>query len=172
MSSVNGEVAFWRQSKSGDRVDQIGVRLASTRATRTRSSLQRLFSLFPAIYTLTSYLENLSLAAEAVLEDFIGSMDGKPPQCTYLELRTTPRSTDVMSKREYLKAVLRAMNKHTPDQCNLIVSVGRRMPTEQAMETVDLGLDLFQAGERIAGLDICGNFQAMIFHRLIERLLC
>jgi len=121
------------------------------------------FSLFPAIYALTSNTENVSVATEAVLEDFLGSIDGKPPQCTYLELRTTPRSTDAMTKREYLMAVLKAMNKYTPDQCNLIVSVDWRMSAEQAMEIVELAVDLFKAGERIVGVDLCGDFQVNTF---------
>jgi len=120
------------------------------------------FSLFPAIYALTSNPENVTLAAEAVLEDFLDSADGKPPQCTYLELRTTPRQTDAMTKREYLKAVMKAMEKYTPEQCNLIVSVDWRMSAEQAMETVELAIDLFKAGERIVGIDLCGDFQNAI----------
>jgi adenosine deaminase len=158
------------KSRSGDKANQaIESGLQALENEVILAKITDFFTLFPAIYALTSNPENVSLATEAVLEDFLGSADGKPPQCTYLELRTTPRSTDAMSKREYLKAVLRAMNKYTPDQCNLIVSVDWRMSTEQAMETVDLALDLFQAGERIVGLDICGDFQVMVFQQLIER---
>lgn len=117
------------------------------------------FSLFPAIYALTSTSENVTLATAAVLEDFLISTDGKPPQCTYLELRTTPRCTSSMTKKQYLCAVLQAMGKYTGDQCNLIVSVDWRNTAEEALETVNLAIEFFKTGERVVGLDLCGDFQ-------------
>jgi adenosine deaminase len=121
------------------------------------------FTLFPtAIYALTSTPENVALATKAVLEDFLFPIDGKPPQCTYLELRTTPRSTESMTKMVYLQTVLQAMESFSEAQCNLIVSVDWRMTAEQALETVNLAVELFKAGKRVVGIDLCGDFQVSL----------
>jgi adenosine deaminase len=123
------------------------------------SKITDFFTLFPAIYALTSTPENVAIATRAVLEDFLLPVDGRPPQCTYLELRTTPRSSDSMSKMQYLQAVLGEMDKFPAEQCNLIVSVDWRMSAEQALETVNLAIELFNASRRVVGIDICGDFQ-------------
>jgi adenosine deaminase len=72
------------------------------------------FGLFPAIYALTSNVHSLGLAARAVLNEFLkprpsnSGIDRAPavPQCSYLELRSTPRETEEMSRMEYGKLEL------------------------------------------------------------------
>jgi adenosine deaminase len=67
------------------------------------------FKLFPAIYALTSNVHSLGIATRAVLNEFLkprpSASDIKDapavPQCSYLELRSTPRATDQMTRLEY-----------------------------------------------------------------------
>ncbi|KAF8193305.1 Metallo-dependent hydrolase [Pholiota molesta] len=83
------------------------------------------FHLFPAIYALTSTPEALTRAARAVLSVFL---DGETPQCSYLELRTTPRATESM------------------DESDISPSLDRRM-----------GRRCSKTGRRVVGLDLCGD---------------
>lgn len=54
----------------------------------------------------------------------------EPPQCTYLELRTTPRKNEHMSREQYLDAVLQEIEKYPAEASALIVSLDRRMDSE------------------------------------------
>lgn len=116
--------------------------------------IDNFFHLFPAIYALTSTSEALARAARAVLSVFL---DGDTPQCSYLELRTTPRSTESMNRERYLSVVLDALERYPPDQAGLIISLDRRMGTEVLEECLRLAGKLKKAGRRVVGLDLCGD---------------
>lgn len=109
------------------------------------------FGLFPAIYALTSTPNTLRIATRAVLDSFLSSVDGIPPQCSYLELRTTPRATPHMARREYLLTVLSEISLW--ENVALIVSVDRRMDVMTAVECVDLAIELRDLGHPI----VCVN---------------
>ncbi|KDQ15853.1 hypothetical protein BOTBODRAFT_31311 [Botryobasidium botryosum FD-172 SS1] len=117
------------------------------------------FVIFPkTIYALTSNIPAISRATSAVLESFLSpgvTAPEDPPQCAYLELRTTPRRTP--TRREYLCAVLDEVEKYAASQAALIVSVDRRMAMEDLDECVDLAIVLKQEGRRVVGLDVCGD---------------
>jgi len=85
---------------------------------------------------------------------------GDPPQCAYLELRTTPRQTPDMTRREYLCAVLDEVEKFDPSQAALIASVDRRMTDAEVTECVDITIALKQEGRRVVGIDVCGDPRA------------
>jgi adenosine deaminase len=123
------------------------------------------FQLFPAIYALTSTPEALAKATQAVLSSFLdpqlppqpkilnshhhvstkplsGTNTGVVPtlpaaaQCTYLELRTTPRQTPQMSREVYLRTVLSTISasNYTTSQVSIIASLDRRMSREDVGE--------------------------------------
>lgn len=123
------------------------------------------FSAFKTIYTLISTREALATATRAVLAQFLESSNADPPECTYLELRTTPRSTPTLSATEYLDTVLSEVERYPPNQAALILSLDRRMPahydeTATAItieETIATAVQLKKDGRRVVGVDLCGD---------------
>ncbi|KAH7925686.1 Metallo-dependent hydrolase [Leucogyrophana mollusca] len=117
------------------------------------------FSLFPAIYALTSTPNALATATRAVIEAFLCAQPDRDaiPQCQYLELRTTPRCTPHMSRQAYLSVVLDEIEKFPAAAASLIVSIDRRMSESDVKECVDLAIQLRKGGRRVVGLDLCGD---------------
>ncbi|KAJ7060550.1 Metallo-dependent hydrolase [Mycena amicta] len=115
------------------------------------------FGLFPAIYALTSNPSNMRRATRAVLAQFL---DGPNHWCAYLELRSTPRATDTMTRREYLAAVLDEVERYPVQRAAFIVSLDRRMAAEDLRECVDLACVLRAEGRRVVGIDLCGDPRA------------
>ena len=118
------------------------------------NEIHEFFSLFPAIYALTSTPEALRRATKAVLHEFLG---GTQPQTAYLELRTTPREAPTMTRRSYVMAVLSEVEQYPPDKAALIVSLDRRMDEQVLGECVEIALSLKANGRRIVGVDVCGD---------------
>jgi len=116
--------------------------------------LHDFFGLFPAIYALTSNPPNLARAARAVLREFL---DGDNPQCTYLELRSTPRETPAMSRMDYVRTVLAEVERYPRERAALIVSVDRRMEERVAEECIQIARTLKEEGRRVVGVDLCGD---------------
>ncbi|KAF7290771.1 Metallo-dependent hydrolase [Mycena indigotica] len=115
------------------------------------------FGLFPAIYALTSNTTNMRRATRAVLGQFL---DGTKPWCSYLELRSTPRQTEEMTRKEYLHAVLDEVEQYPSHKAAFIVSLDRRMGVEELKECVDLACSLKSEGRRVVGIDLCGDPRA------------
>ncbi|KAG8220191.1 Metallo-dependent hydrolase [Butyriboletus roseoflavus] len=121
------------------------------------------FSLFPAIYALIATPAALAEATRDVLEAFLieqpppsGFAFQPAPDCSYLELRSTPRKTSHMTREQYLLTVLQEIRAF-PGRAALIVSVDRRMSAAEIEECVDLAIKLHEQGEPIVGLDLCGD---------------
>ncbi|KAG6817283.1 hypothetical protein H0H87_010625 [Tephrocybe sp. NHM501043] len=113
------------------------------------------FTLFPAIYALMSTPLALARGVRAVLSLFL---DGEHPQCTYLELRTTPKETKHMSREEYLRVVLNQLKSQDYNgRVGLIVSMDRRMSQEVLAECVGLAKKLKMEKEPVVGVDLCGD---------------
>lgn len=113
------------------------------------------FNLFPAIYAVTNTPLRLARATTAVLRAFLS---GPIPQCEYLELRTTPRTSPHMTRQKYLEVVLEEIEFHSSaDNAVLIVSLDRRMTDETARECLDLAIKFKQEGRRVVGVDLCGD---------------
>lgn len=112
------------------------------------------FRLFPPIYALTSNPKSLREAARAVLAQFL---DGEHPQCTYLELRSTPRETPAMSRLDYVRSVLDEVERYPKEQAALIVSLDRRMSDDEMKECVQVAKQLKAEGRRVVGIDLCGD---------------
>lgn len=120
------------------------------------------FGLFPAIYALTSTPAALARVTRSVLQLFL---DGPTPECTYLELRSTPRATPHMTRREYVEVVLHEIDHYnqgadengTGAKAALIVSLDRRMDAVVAKECVDIAVSIRKEGRRVVGVDLCGD---------------
>lgn len=118
------------------------------------NEIQDFFGLFPAIYALTSNPPALARAARAVLREFL---DGEKPQCTYLELRSTPRETPAMSRMQYVRTVVDEVERYPRDKAALIVSVNRQMDERVAAECIQIARTLKEEGRRVVGVDLCGD---------------
>lgn len=125
--------------------------------SRALIGLSDVFALFPIIYELTSTPEALRTVTHAVLHSFLEVDDTKSPQCTYLELRTTPRETPYMTRADYLRIVLMEIERYPATQAALIVSLDRRMSSSDIEECVDLAIMLKDSGRRVVGMDLCGD---------------
>ena len=116
------------------------------------------FGLFPAIYALTSTPDALGRAARAVLALFL---DGPDPQCTYLELRSTPRATAAMTRLEYVRVVLDEVDRFNAGggekKAALIVSMDRRMGRDDLKECLNAAVSLKREGRSVVGVDLCGD---------------
>ncbi|KAF7982422.1 hypothetical protein HWV62_28543 [Athelia sp. TMB] len=116
------------------------------------------FGLFPAIYALTSTPEALGRAARAVLEFFL---EGPTPQCSYLELRSTPRATAAMTRLEYVRVVLDEVDRFNggggEKKAALIVSMDRRMGRDDLKECLNAAVSLKREGRSVVGVDLCGD---------------
>jgi len=120
------------------------------------------FRLFPAIYALTSTPAALARATRSVLQLFL---DGPTPECTYLELRSTPRATSYMTRREYVEVVLGEIDLFNQgadgnvreEKAALIVCLDRRMDAGVAKECLDIAISMKKAGRKVVGIDLCGD---------------
>ncbi|KAG8908491.1 hypothetical protein FRB99_005849 [Tulasnella sp. 403] len=144
-----------------EEVDIVQAGLDVLRRGVQLTAISDFFGLFPAIYSLTSNPTALRQAAADVLNAFLDPQEIGgvviPAECAYLELRSTPRQTSQMTRKEYVEAVLDEVEKYPADQAALIVSVDRRMSVQEAHECVDLAIALNEAGRRIVGVDLCGD---------------
>jgi len=134
------------------------------------------FKLFPAIYALISTPDALARATVGVLDAFfLPKKDGSGPECTYLELRTTPRETLYMTREVYLCTVLATIEQYLQTlsplsepighnsprrRISVIVSLDRRMNKEVMDEIVSTVLRLKREGLGIVGIDLCGDPRA------------
>ncbi|KAF8518477.1 Metallo-dependent hydrolase [Gautieria morchelliformis] len=147
-SNINSETLSETVSK-GLEVFERGVEL---------NVIDDFFSLFPAIYALTSTVPALATVTREVLSHFLApGSDGTPSQCQYMELRTTPRKTNHMMRGEYLDTVLNEVEKYSPETAALLISIDRRMSLQDVQECVDLAISLKEQGRRVVGIDLCGD---------------
>ena len=73
-----------------------------------------------------------------------------------------------MTKRNYVQTILSVINeinKRDDIIVRLILSIDRRLSLEQAMETVELAIDLKSSGI-IIGIDMCGNTSGGAFSKI------
>ncbi|CAG9858032.1 unnamed protein product [Phyllotreta striolata] len=122
---------------------------------KTTRTLEECFDLFKVAHNATKTQENLYLAAQSVIRDF------DKENTIYLELRTTPRSEEDMSKEEYIETVVRAI-KDCKNVCSilvkLILSIDRSQDAQTARESLDVILKMKEKHpEIIKGLDLSGN---------------
>ena len=145
------------RNADGDAETRAGLEMLQN-GTINMNTIDDFFGLFPAIYAITSTRSSLARAARGVLHEFLDSDgDGTAPQCTYMELRTTPRETSGMSRWEYLCVVLEEVERYPDSRAALIVSLDRRMGEEVLRECVDIVKRLKEERRRVVGVDLCGD---------------
>jgi adenosine deaminase len=112
------------------------------------------FLIFGIFHSVVTSAERVYELTKEVLDDYAGD------NVTHLELRTTPRATDGMTKEEYLAAVCRAIDEDTSGMVTkLVLSVNRGLPIEQAQENLSLACRT----PHVVGLDFSGNPKAAQF---------
>uniref|UniRef100_A0A182PCB9 Adenosine deaminase-like protein n=1 Tax=Anopheles epiroticus TaxID=199890 RepID=A0A182PCB9_9DIPT len=119
-------------------------------------TLEECFKKFQYAHDLTERREALERATERVIEDFAND------NVIYLELRTTPKCTAHMSKREYLTTVLDVIRKMSKSERNIIVkllpSIDRSKGVQEAMENVNLAIELSVTyPDTIVAIDLSGK---------------
>ncbi|KAL6894703.1 hypothetical protein GGI43DRAFT_130015 [Trichoderma evansii] len=126
-------------------------------------NLVTFFPLFSKyIYALLTDEPSIRYATNAVLQSFLE--DG----VVYLELRTTPRPTPLLSVEQYVDILLSTISQfeelHPYLHTRLILSVDRRHDFEMASSVLDLAIDKSQEidvyhrkHKIIVGLDLCGD---------------
>ncbi|KAL5280612.1 ADAL family protein [Megaselia abdita] len=121
-------------------------------------SMSECFQKFKFAHELTSTLECLREATLLAIKEF------SEDNVVYLELRTTPKSTEEMSKRDYLENVLLAIKKASEDYPNILVkllpSIDRSQGLDSAEEMFSLVLDFLEDDrfkDIIKGIDLSGN---------------
>ncbi|KAH9947357.1 Metallo-dependent hydrolase [Amylocystis lapponica] len=150
-------------SQLPEELDIVSAGITRLRNGVTFNEIHDFFGLFPAIYALTSTPNALRRAARAVLDQFLlppTEESFEYPEAAYLELRTTPRETDSMTRAQYLETVLDEVERFPATQAALIVSLDRRMNAAVARECVDTAVALKHAGRRVVGVDLCGDPKA------------
>ncbi|KHJ78735.1 putative adenosine deaminase [Oesophagostomum dentatum] len=112
----------------------------------------RVFKIFPLIQSLTTSKEAVKTATVDVIREF--AEDG----VVYLELRSTPKTTSEMSKKDYVDAIIEGIkegSKGVEMITKLILSIDRRQSVEEAEQTVEIAA----ANETglIVGIELSGN---------------
>ncbi|EDV93506.1 GH19347 [Drosophila grimshawi] len=113
------------------------------------------FEKFGFVHELTATKRGLQRATELVIRDFAAD------NVIYVELRTTPKSNEKMSRRDYLQTVIDAIksaSKQYKIMVKLLPSINRGEPLAVAEETVALAVEFAQTEpDLIVGIDFSGN---------------
>lgn len=138
--------------------ENIRTGLEKLQAGVVLDELHDFFDLFPAIYTLTSNPATLARAARGVLEHFLEPKDpDSHPEAAYIELRSIPRETPEMTRRQYIETVLDEVERYPPERAAYIVALDRKMEPRFAAECVRHAVMFKKAGRRVVGVDLCGD---------------
>ncbi|KAJ3216049.1 hypothetical protein HK099_006088 [Clydaea vesicula] len=118
-------------------------------------NLETCFEMFKFMHQLSNSEKNLRFIVKMVIQEFFE--DG----CTYLELRTTPRQLNNLTKAEYVELILEEIKLNPHDIfVSLLLSLDRRHTAEEAFEIVDLAIKAsnrsFNTGV-VVGIDVCGD---------------
>ncbi|KAG2065864.1 Metallo-dependent hydrolase [Suillus decipiens] len=148
-----------KYSPSGTQTTEIADTIEKLKSGVILNEIFDFFLLMPAIYALTSTPEAAATVTRAVLQSFLDPTDDgtESPQCAYLELRTTPRTTTHMTRERYLAIVLDEVEMYPATQAALIVSIDRRMSDSVVEECISLAIEMKNRGRRVVGIDVCGD---------------
>ncbi|XP_058837503.1 adenosine deaminase-like protein [Topomyia yanbarensis] len=118
-------------------------------------TLKECFQKFKYAHDLTDQQETLAYATRAVIQDFAAD------NVVYLELRTTPKTTAHMSKKQYLTTVLdtirKVQNEIPSITVKLLPSIDRSKGLQEAEENVSLVVELCEEyPDIIKGMDLSG----------------
>uniref|UniRef100_F1L0J9 Adenosine deaminase-like protein n=1 Tax=Ascaris suum TaxID=6253 RepID=F1L0J9_ASCSU len=124
--------------------------------TQRQRSLDEVFRIFPIIQNLIQQKEELTMVTIEVIGDF------KSENVVYLELRSTPKTTDMMSKRDYVDAIIegitRAHHLYSDIVVRLILSIDRRHSYEEAEEIVAIAVEIgWKPNSVVVGIELSGD---------------
>lgn len=132
------------------------------------TDLDRTFRKFRIAHELTSNTENVYLTTKNVIKEFAED------NVIYLELRTTPRSGPLMSEKDYVNAVIMAINDAKSDHdimVKLILSIDRRKSYKEQKSLLDLIIRYRnQYPDLVRGVDLSGDPNKGCFHVDIFRI--
>ncbi|XP_023295997.2 adenosine deaminase-like protein [Lucilia cuprina] len=131
------------------------LRLCEKFTEFNNTDLDYCFQKFAFMHELTATKKGLKLACEMVIRDF--ALDN----VIYLELRTTPKVNEQMTRRQYIQLIIEAIQ-----ECNvkynimvkLLLSVDRAQTLQSAEEIVLLAQQFKESHPDIVkGMDLSGN---------------
>ncbi|KAJ8963131.1 hypothetical protein NQ318_018596 [Aromia moschata] len=120
---------------------------------KTDRTLDECFELFKIAQTATSSKNSVYLATQSVIEEFAQD------NVIYLELRTTPRAENDMTKQEYIESVLKGIKDSKSDIIvKLILSIDRRHDKVCSEDSLDVIVKMREEYPGIIkGIDLSGN---------------
>lgn len=123
---------------------------------------------FAFMHELTSTPKGLKLACEKVIRDF--SADN----VIYLELRTTPKANEYMTRKEYIEIIIGAIEEYSVKYnviVKLLVSIDRAQSATCAEEILNLALEFKEKyPDVVKGMDFSGNPRKGNFKIFINKL--
>ncbi|XP_018577699.1 adenosine deaminase-like protein [Anoplophora glabripennis] len=135
-------------------------------------ALDECFKLFKVAHDATNTPDSVYIATKRVIEEF------DHDNVMYLELRTTPRSEENMSKQEYIESVIKAIKENDKNiTVKLILSINRSHDMKNSQESLEVILNMKKIfPDIIKGIDLSGNpnvgkFEAAIFKTAKENSL-
>ncbi|TGZ37181.1 Adenosine deaminase-like protein [Temnothorax longispinosus] len=139
--------------------------------TTNFSSLSECFKMFDIAHALTITPQAVFVATCDVIKEF------HEDNVIYLELRSTPRAVnDLMTKTEYLEAIIKAMEASKSEfpqiLVKLLVSINRKQGYESAEENINLAIQFIEKYPGyVVGIDLSGDPTAGdSFLELLENL--
>ncbi|XP_004927971.1 adenosine deaminase-like protein [Bombyx mori] len=118
-------------------------------------NLSECFQVFSIAHSLTSTSEALVMATELTLQEF--QEDG----CCYIELRSTPRDTQYITKKQYIDSIIRAMEKPSINLSiisKLIISINRASQLQEVEEIADIAIERHKIHpDTVVGIELSGN---------------
>ena len=107
-----------------------------------------IFQIFALVHRVIKDGKRLKRIVQETLEDFESN------NCVYLELRTTPKPLEDLSKTEYIQVIEEVIRGYSGKmRTRLLVSINRAQSLEEAWEN----LRIAQTSELCVGLDFSGN---------------
>lgn len=131
------------------------LRLCERFTDFTGTDLDGCFKKFAFMHELTSTPKGLKLACEMVIRNFCAD------NVVYLELRTTPKANEYMTRREYVELLIQAIKECSVQldiQVKLLLSIDRAQSVPSAEEIVDLAVGFSKEyPDILKGVDLSGN---------------
>jgi len=120
----------------------------SSESFSQKVTLEEAFRLFKLVHSVVTTPQRVSKITQEMIEDF------QAEGCVYLEIRTTPKASDHMTKKDYMQAVTETIQNYSGQMTvKLLVSVNRSFSLEEAKDN----LELAKESSVCVGLDFSGN---------------
>jgi adenosine deaminase len=135
----------------------------------TEKSLEECFSMFKMAHDAVNNKQSVYLATKYVIEDFYND------NVVYLELRTTPRSEENMTKVDYIESVVKAIQDCKESIIvKLLLSIDRRHDLKASQQNMELIINMKNQyphiikGVDFSGSPLVGSFNSNLFKQAID----